>query len=514
MPAGTTAAQGAPTPTSPAAVTAAAQAPPPARVMWVILALVLVADALDMIDSTVTNIAAPTIVRDIGGGEALIKWLGSAYALAMGALLVVGGRLGDKFGPRRLFLIGMTGFTAASALAGMSPDPAVLIVARAVQGAFGALLIPQGMAIMTRTFPRDMLGKAFGLFGPLLGLSTVGGPILAGFVLNADLGGLSWRPVFLINIVLGVAGVLVAWRVLPRVDHDRNVSLDGTGAALLAAAMFGLLAGLIEGSTGGWGPLPVTALVTGAVFFVLFARRQSSAAAPLIKPSLLRNRGFTSGLVVGLLYFAAVSGLVYVMSLFMQQALHKSAGATALGLLPLTLGIIASAGAGMALGPRLGRRLVLAGMVLTLFGGGWLLALVHARGTGVSLWAMVPAVLVTGLGMGACFGTIFDIALGDTDPDEAGSAGGSLSAVQQLANGIGSAVVTTVYFRSGAPAHAMTVSLIAVMAITAACLPAVRLLPRRAPEDIHGGPAEGGAEHRADGGDGERAGGAEHGEHR
>src|ERR1700709_1991963 len=127
--------------------------------LWAILGLVLLADALDMIDATVTNIAAPTIVRDIGGGDALVKWLGSAYALAMGVLLVVGGRLGDKFGQRRLFLIGIAGFTLASAVAGFSPDPALLIAARVAQGAFGALLIPQGMAIMTKAFDRDMLGK-------------------------------------------------------------------------------------------------------------------------------------------------------------------------------------------------------------------------------------------------------------------------------------------------------------------------------------------------------------------
>ena len=150
------------------------------RLTWGILAVVLLADALDVIDATVTNIAAPTIARELNGGESLIKWLGPAYMLAMGVLLVVGGRLGDKFGQRRLFLIGMAGFTVASAVAGFSPDPALLIVARVAQGAFGALLIPQGLAIMTKAFDPDMLAKAFGLFGPVLGLSSVGGPVLAG----------------------------------------------------------------------------------------------------------------------------------------------------------------------------------------------------------------------------------------------------------------------------------------------------------------------------------------------
>ncbi|WP_327671238.1 MULTISPECIES: MFS transporter [unclassified Streptomyces] len=454
---------------------------------WTVLALVLLADALDMIDSTVTNIAAPTIVADIGGGEALVKWLGSAYALAMGVLLVIGGRLGDKYGQRRLFLIGMTGFTLASALAGLSPDPALLIVARVLQGAFGALLIPQGMAIMTRNFSREQMSKAFGLFGPLLGLSSVGGPILAGFLIDADIAGLTWRPIFLINLVLGTVGVLAAARLLPRDEGDRTVTVDTRGSVLLAATMFGLMLGLIEGSSSGWGPLALGSLAAGLLFLVLFFRRQRTAPEPLIKPSLLKNKGFTSALVLGLMFFAVTSGLIYVISLFMQQGLGAAPGDAALGLLPLTLGIIVAAFATMGgLTKKLGRNVVTLGLLLTLAGGAWLLALVLAQGTGLSLWAMAPAVFLTGLGMGCCFGTVFDLALGDVSADEAGSASGSLTAIQQLANGLGSAIVTTVYFHSGAPAHAMTVSLTVVLVVTAACLPVLRLLPRRAPEEAHG----------------------------
>ncbi|WP_327662106.1 MULTISPECIES: MFS transporter [unclassified Streptomyces] len=454
---------------------------------WTVLALVLLADALDMIDSTVTNIAAPTIVADIGGGEALVKWLGSAYALAMGVLLVIGGRLGDKYGQRRLFLIGMTGFTLASALAGLSPDPALLIVARVLQGAFGALLIPQGMAIMTRNFSREQMSKAFGLFGPLLGLSSVGGPILAGFLIDADIAGLTWRPIFLINLVLGTVGVLAAARLLPRDEGDRTVTVDTRGSVLLAATMFGLMLGLIEGSSSGWGPLALGSLAAGLLFLVLFARRQRTAPEPLIKPSLLKNKGFTSALILGLMFFAVTSGLIYVISLFMQQGLGAAPGDAALGLLPLTLGIIVAAFATMGgLTKKLGRNVVTLGLLLTLAGGAWLLALVLAQGTGLSLWAMAPAVFLTGLGMGCCFGTVFDLALGDVSADEAGSASGSLTAIQQLANGLGSAIVTTVYFHAGAPAHAMTVSLAVVLVVTAACLPVLRLLPRRAPEEAHG----------------------------
>lgn len=344
---------------------------------------------------------------------------------------------------------------------------------------------------MTRTFSRDMLGKAFSLFGPLLGLATVGGPVLAGFIIDADLFGLSWRPLFLVNLVLGAAGLVLAGRLLPRDDGDRAVVVDGWGSALLAVAMFGLLFGMLQGSSDGWNATAIVPLAAGLLAFAAFARRQGTAAEPLLKPSLLRNRGFTSGLLVGLVVFAATSGLIYVLSLFIQQGLHASARGASLALLPMTLGIIVAAGSCMALIKTLGRTLIFTGIGIVLAGCGWVLALVAQSGTDLGLWTLAGPVFVIGLGMGACYGTIFDIALGDIDPDEAGSAGGSLSAVQQLAAGIGSAAVTSVFFRTtgGGLGHAMTISLVVVLALTAACVPAVALMPRRAPAEEAGAPA-------------------------
>jgi MFS family permease len=341
------------------------------RRMWAILGLVLLADALDVIDATITNLAAPTIARDLNGGESLIKWLGPAYMLAMGVLLVVGGRMGDKFGQRRFFLIGMGGFTLASAVAGFSPDPTLLIVARIAQGAFGALLIPQGMAIMTKAFSRDMLAKAFGLFGPVLGISSLGGPVLAGFIIDADLFGLSWRPMFLANIILGAIGLVIAVKILPRDDGDRSTVVDGWGSGLLAVAMTGMLYGLIDGSTRGWSAVPVVSITVGTLFFAGFAHRQRTATHPLIVPSLLKNRGFTSGMLVGLAVFAAGAGLFLVLSLFLQEGLHASPRNASLGLVPLTLGLIAAAFAAMGgLVAKLGRRLVFIGLAVSLVGCG------------------------------------------------------------------------------------------------------------------------------------------------
>ncbi|MBG0566981.1 MFS transporter [Actinoplanes aureus] len=458
------------------------------RRMWAILGLVLLADAIDVIDATITNIAAPTIANELNGGESLIKWLGPAYMLAMGVLLVVGGRLGDKFGQRRLFLIGMGGFTLASAVIGFSPDPALLIAARIAQGAFGALLIPQGMAIMTKAFSRDMLAKAFGLFGPVLGISSVVGPVLAGFIISADLFGLSWRPIFLANIILGGIGLVIAAKILPRDDGDRSTVVDGWGSGLLAAAMFGLLYGLIEGSTNGWSAIPVISIAVGVGFFAAFAYRQRTATHPLIKPSLLQNRGFTSGMLVGLAVFAAGTGLFFVLSLFLQEGLHASPRDASVGLVPLTVGLIAAAfGAMGGLVAKLGRRLVFIGLAVSLVGCGWVLALVDHSGTNISLWALAPAFFVIGIGTGLCFATIPTVALGDAKPDEAGSASGSLSSIQQLASAIGSAAVTSIFFQAATSglAYAMKVSLIVVLAVTVLSFPVVALMPRTAPQEPH-----------------------------
>jgi EmrB/QacA subfamily drug resistance transporter len=456
--------------------------PLPARTRWAILAVILAADVLDLLDATITTVAAPTITADLGGGAGLVQWLGASYALALGVLLVPGGRLGDKYGRRRMFLTGLTGFVIASLACGLAPTPATLVLARLAQGAFGALLIPQGFGILGATWPRDQIGKAFSLFGPVMGLSAVGGPILAGFLVDADVAGLGWRPMFLINLLLGGAALLAALRLLPRDPGSPDTVVDGPGAAWLCGAMLGLLGGLIDGSAQGWTARPLTLILLGLALFAGFCHRQRTAAHPLIQPSLLRSRGFTSGLLLGVVTFAATSGLLYVVSLHLQHGLHRSPAGTALALIPLSLGIVIASIACHGLVHTHGRRLTLIGLLFILAGCGYLLAL-HPTGT----WTLAPALLITGLGMGTCFGTVYDVTIGDIAPDEAGSASGSLNAVQQLANAIGAAAVTTVYFDAadGGETHAMTLSLIAVSAAVAACLPLVRLLPRNAPQQDH-----------------------------
>lgn len=457
------------------------------KILWVILAVVLVADVMDMLDSTVTNIAAPSISQTLNGGQMLMQWLGAAYALAMGIFLIIGGRLGDKYGQRKLFLIGMAGFTVSSLSCGISINPMMIIISRLAQGAFGAMMIPQGMAIMVENFPRDMLTKAFAFFGPVISISMVLGPIFAGFLIKTDILHTSWRSIFLINVFLGVIGFIIAYQVIPKNNGDRSINLDNLGSGFLGGMMFFLLYGLIEGSNNGWGTISLFSIVMGALFLCLFTWRQVTATYPLIKPSLLKNRGFTAGLTLGLIYFAVVSGLSYIISIFLQLGLGASPFEASLEMSPLAIGVIISSIILPKLINKLGRKIISIGLLTTAVGLFLFYVFINQEVT-ITLWNIFLSIFMIGFGMGFCIGTLFDFAIGDISPDEAGSASGSLSAAQQLSGSIGIAATTSVFFistRSEGFVYSMQLSLISIMVAMAACFAIVWLLPKKRGEAQH-----------------------------
>ncbi|MET7302249.1 MFS transporter [Embleya sp. NPDC005575] len=464
---------------------AAAEAPLPAAYArrWRILAIVLVAEVMDLLDSTVTNVAGPSVRDDLGGGASLLQWLASGYTLAFGVLLVVGGRLGDRWGRRRLFLLGAGGFAAASLLCALSPSPELLVTARIAQGAFGALLIPQGFGILKSVFPPGETGKAFAAFGPVLGLSAVGGPILAGALIHLDLFGTGWRLIFLMNVPLGLAAVLGGLRYIPRDDPNPGVRIDFAAAALLTAASTLIILPLIQGPEADWPLWSFGCLAAGIAAFAGFILRERRSPHSLIEATLLRNRAYKSGMLFGLAFFAGTTGFMLITSLFVQLHLHYGPLDAGLTLAPIAVGIVVASIAGFQVMTRLGRNLLLIGVGVHMAGLIALAAVVTHYGSDTTSIDLIGPLFIAGLGMGAVFAPLFDVILAGVAEHELGSASGSLSAMQQLAGALGAAGITTLFFQLGEHHSASTA--MAVGALAVACLGLlagglVFLLPRHA----------------------------------
>jgi EmrB/QacA subfamily drug resistance transporter len=452
----------------------ATAAPPAHPWRWRVLAVVLLAEMLDLLDSTVMNVAAPSVRAGLGGGAATLQWLSAGYTLAFGVLLVIGGRLGDRWGRRRLFVLGALGFTIASAVCAAAPSPAVLIAARVAQGGLGALMIPQGFGVLASVFDERERGRAFAVFGPVMGLAAIGGPILAGGLIALDPGGLDWRLIFLVNLPLGTLTVVGALRWMPADDGDPAVRIDPVGAALVAAGSALLVHPLIQGREAGWPWWTFTSLAAGIAAFLALGRRQRTSPSPILVPSLLRKRAFTAGLVVAVGFFTGVGGLLLVLSLHLQLDLGYPALHTALALSPVAVGIATSSLVAPALAARLGRSVLHLGLGVEAVGT---LGLAAVLASGLPTWTLLLPGLVVGLGLGLLFGTLIQSILSAAEPAEMGSASGALSAVQQLATALGVAVLGTVFF-----AATGTTGLVAcTLLVTATCLVGaalVTLLPR------------------------------------
>jgi EmrB/QacA subfamily drug resistance transporter len=417
---------------------------------WLILAVVLAAECMDLLDATVVNVAAPAIHRDLHTSPTGLQWIVGGYALAIAVGLITGGRLGDLYGRRRMFLVGAAGFTAASVLCGIAPSTGWLIAFRLLQGLVAALMLPQGFGVIREVFPTDEIGQAFGIFGPVIGLAAVLGPIVGGALVDWNLAGTGWRLVFLVNLPLGLAATVGSWRLLPKTAPTHDAQLDVGGAVLSGVACLALVYPLIQGRELGWPWWTYVLMVLSVVLFAAFALQQRARARagadPLVLPSVFSHRGYSGGLLVMLFFFSGMGGLLLTMSVFLQLGQGFSPIHAGIVFIPMSLGMAVGAGlSGAVLGKKFGRVVIQAGALVCAIGVIVVIATVRGDAI-VGAVDLLPGLAIMGLGMGLAVAPLFDVVLASVSDEETGSASGLLNALQQLSGSIGVAVLGTIFF--------------------------------------------------------------------
>lgn len=409
---------------------------------WLVLTVLCLGFFMILLDTTIVNIAVPALTTDLTASLDQVLWIVNAYTLTYAGLLIIGGRIGDLYGAKRLFVTGLALFTAASAACGLAQTPTQLIVARAVQGVGGALLTPQTLAIITVTFPANRRGAAFGVWGAVAGLATLAGPTLGGWLVTA----LGWRSIFVVNLPVGVLTLVLAVVLLSdvRTDHTRR-RLDWRGTVLSSAGLFLICFGLIEGPSHGWGTVwgPVTipvVLGAGVAVLLLFAWQQRAHRhrEPLVPGGIYANRNFAAMSVVVAAISFGMLGMFLPLVIFLQSVLSLSALHAGLVLAPMSVASIASAPFAGRLADRYGGRDILAAGLL-LWAGGialvlWATRLYFDRGQ------LITGLIIAGLGVGMTFAPLQSLAMRDIAPRVASSAAGLISTARQLGAILGSAV--------------------------------------------------------------------------
>ena len=422
--------------------------PDPRR--WLTLVVLLLAAFMNLLDISIVNIAIPSIQRNLHASYADVQWALAGYTLAYALVLITGGRLGDSFGRRRLFLIGVTGFTVMSALCGAAQTPGMLIASRVVQGAFGAIMIPQVLAVIQVIFPGAERIKALAAFGVTAGLGTVSGPLLGGLLTQHNLFGLDWRPIFLINVPVGIAAVAASAVLVRESRAPRPPRLDPGGVALISAALLLLLFPLVQGRQLGWPAWTFVAMAGSVPVFAAFVayerRKDRRDGSPLVQLQLFRTRAFAVGITIAVTFFLGVTSFALILTLFLQTGLGFGPLHAGLTFLPFSGGVLVASGAAARLAPRFGRGVTMTGALVMAGGMAGLIATVHHYGGAVTSTEMTPALVVAGLGMGTVLAPLADILLSGVRAQDAGSASGLFNTSLQLGASIGVAVIGVLFF--------------------------------------------------------------------
>ncbi|MFD8733993.1 MFS transporter [Streptomyces sp. NPDC059618] len=487
------------------------QAPPaPDQRRWKALAVCLTAGFISLLDTSIVNVALPSMEHGLAASEAAQSWVVSGYALAFGLVLVPAGRLGDMRGRRQAFLVGLALFTLASGACGLAPSAAWLVLFRLVQGTAAGLVAPQTSGLIQQMFQGAERAKAFGLLGSVIGVSTAAGPLVGGVLIDAVGTDDGWRWVFFVNLPIGVAALAAGLRLLPRFPSTgRREEFDPFGVLLLGAAVLALMLPLVQEQqwTGRlkWALLPVAALLLIA-FWVWEGRQKLRGRAPLVDLDLFSLRSFTLGSLISLTYFAGFTTVFFVYSLFLQNTAGYSALAAGVSVLPFA----AASAVGAALGGRLvmrhGRKLVVFGLLAVVVGLLGVVVAVQLVPLSSVGWATALPMVVGGIGSGLTVSPNTTLTLTRVPVQRAGAAGGVLQTGQRIGSAAGIAVVGAVYFAHQVP-HGRSVTAIQLGLLTAVGMSVIALLlavadlrvrqahpePDRAPAPVRRGDEEGDA---------------------
>lgn len=447
----------------------------------------IVALVLEIVDMTIVNTALPTIQRDFSGGGAQSQWIVAGYSMSFAVLLILGGRLGDLYGYRRMFLLGVAGFTVASIACGMATTPGELIAGRIFQGAAGAIMAPQVLALMQVLFdPVERIDR-LAWFGVIGGIAAIMGPIVGGLLIAANLFGSSWRSVFLINGPIGIFAILAGLSFLPTGRQPGESRLDLPGTIFFGAALAALLYPLIRGDRLVWHWESLASLALSIVLIVggwLHLRANERASRPTVfDPVLLQNRLFVTGLALAVCYSAANTGFLFVFAYSLQRQLGYSPYAAGMIHVPFGLGVMFGMGfVGRRFLAQLGRLVLIGGSVLLMTASASVFFWIEHGSHDLAL--LVPALVVGGIGMGMLSGPIPPVAVATVDRSHAGAASGLLKTTFQLGGALGVAIAGSAYFAFGQ--NGVNAALVVVELLLAASL----LLGTRLPKDIfYRGPA-------------------------
>ncbi|NYF10303.1 EmrB/QacA subfamily drug resistance transporter [Leifsonia sp. AK011] len=426
------------------------------RRAWLALTVLLAGMFMALLDTTIVNVALPTIRTSLDASESTLSWIISGYALAFGLVLIPAGRIGDRFGHKWVFIVGLAIFTAASVWCGLAEDSTHLIIARVVQGLGGGIFFPPVQAFIQLMFEPRKRGKPFGIMGAVIGVSSALGPIVGGLLIEAIGEENGWRWIFAVNVPIGIVALIAAVVLLPKGAEGKKLSTDVVGLALLSGSLVAILVPLIQGEDEGWPLWTYLSLAGGVLLLVAFAfwerRVESRGAEPLVPPRLFSHPSFTGGTILALVFFAAFTSIFFTLSIFWQSGLGHSALESGLVSVPFAIGNIIGASQSDRIAQRLGRTVLVIGIALLSIGliALFVILLVMSPAD-LTNWHLLVPLFIAGFGSGLFIAPNARFIVATVDRTEAGAASGVIGTMQRIGSAVGIAVIGAVFFGNIGP---------------------------------------------------------------